>query len=441
MAAAAHAVRKKKAKDKDRQAVGRAITAFEHSHGHVEDIMRGVKIDEEGRVLLSAVRPALDEAYGRATSDEELADATRSLHHTSDDGKISAAELEAVVRSAVLGDVVHLAAGRWRKWSHAVAPAEAPVDGDSKEESYAPGTCGDVAAADAVAPPHEHEPPSLRDALRVWYDSERAQFFVAALILGNFLANALEAQLVTRASDGGDLNDSFHAVETFFMAIFIVELGVNLSAHAGRGFWRSSWNVFDVVVVAGSIVVAAAGPTAPPGLNELRLLRAFRVFRLFKRISSMRKILFALAESVQGVTIAFVILLLFHMLYAIVGVGLFRNFGTAQHVEDLGFEVEDIGQFYFGTFGAAMFTLFSVRVGPHNQPEPEGRKGGSAVKACVFSFSTSCMLFSRSRSHSHTHIRALPRSFADSPSLSFPLSLSLSLPFSRPLPLSCSLAV
>ena len=78
--------------------------------------------------------------------------------------------------------------------------------------------------------------------------------------------------------------------------------------------------MFDFVVVVVSVITWFAGHDAPPGLKELRLLRAFRIFRLFKRIESLRKILRALQESIPGVINAFLILLLVHMLYAILGV-------------------------------------------------------------------------------------------------------------------------
>ena len=47
----------------------------------------------------------------------------------------------------------------------------------------------------------------------------------------------------------------------------------------------------------------------------LKIFRAFRVFRLFKRIKSLNKIIMALLNAIPSVMNAFVIMLIFIMIY------------------------------------------------------------------------------------------------------------------------------
>jgi voltage-gated sodium channel len=77
------------------------------------------------------------------------------------------------------------------------------------------------------------------------------------------------------------------------LAIFLVEIGIKLAAYRGR-FWRSGWNVFDVLVVAIALV-PGAGPWA-----VLRSLRVLRVLRLLTVIPSLRKVVAAFLHSIPG---------------------------------------------------------------------------------------------------------------------------------------------
>jgi hypothetical protein len=66
-------------------------------------------------------------------------------------------------------------------------------------------------------------------------------------------------------------------------------------------------------------------PQGIPGLKVVRILRAFRVLRLVRRFESLRQLLQALGGSVLPIINAFVVLLLATSIFAILGVGLFRE--------------------------------------------------------------------------------------------------------------------
>jgi hypothetical protein len=114
----------------------------------------------------------------------------------------------------------------------------------------------------------------------------------------------------------------FQDFDRFFNIVFLIELLMNIYGSGGpfRRFWSSGWNVFDFfIVVIGVIFMTGAIPPDNP-LSNLKMLRAFRVFRLFKRIKSLNKIVVALLRSLPGVFNAFVIMVIFMMIYAILAV-------------------------------------------------------------------------------------------------------------------------
>jgi hypothetical protein len=112
-----------------------------------------------------------------------------------------------------------------------------------------------------------------------------------------------------------------------------------------------------------------------PPLDQLKLLRAFRVFRLFKRVQSLNKIIVALIRSIPGVANAFLVMLIFFCIYAILAVELFRDFGKDGYYvtyNEVGNRTEisaetprglNTGLEYYGTFMRALFTLFQVMTG------------------------------------------------------------------------------
>ncbi len=134
----------------------------------------------------------------------------------------------------------------------------------------------------------------------------------------------------------GDLLGTLNDV---FLGVFVVELAIRLTAHWPRPgqFFRSGWNVFDFVVVAGSFL---------PGLREnatlLRLLRLGRVARIVRFLPDLRVIISAVARSVPGVSSLAVATLLLVYLYGMVGWLIF----------------DDHDPEHFGNVGQAMITMF-----------------------------------------------------------------------------------
>jgi len=202
--------------------------------------------------------------------------------------------------------------------------------------------------------------------VREVYDSSAAQGLVALLICSNFVINAAQAEV--QPAEGSYEEEVFGYLDTAFTAAFGFELACNLFSHWFWTFFRDGWSVFDLIVVAVSLV--SIGVEEVPGLSILRLLRAFRVLRLFGKLASIRRIINALGSAVVPVCNAFLIMFLVTAIYAIMGNSLFG----------------DLDDLYFGTFSRALFTMFQVTTGDQWSDLARGLFQGQPLswRVCVY---------------------------------------------------------
>lgn len=193
------------------------------------------------------------------------------------------------------------------------------------------------------------------------------QLAVAALIIANFFTNITQVQIDPFL----DLHKSiWSGFEMFYSLVFALELGLNMYSSWFWNFWRSSWNVFDFVVVSIGLIDFLPIESMPDSLNKVRLLRAFRVFRLFKRWKSLRDIIQSLIGALPLVLNSFVILWLFMAMYALFAVELYKDAG--REGGDAMAPCRDdfmtsrnmcLGDEYFGTFLRSLYSLFQVLIG------------------------------------------------------------------------------
>lgn len=160
-----------------------------------------------------------------------------------------------------------------------------------------------------------------------------------AAIVGVILLNAVVLGMETYPSLAREHGATLHTVNDVCLAIFVVELGLRVAAHAGspRRFLRSGWNVFDLVVVLASFA---------PGLREnatlLRLVRLLRIVRVVRLLPDLRVLTLAVARSLPGVfSLALMTVTLIYV-YGMIGWLIFRDHDPER----------------FGSIGPAMLTMF-----------------------------------------------------------------------------------
>lgn len=159
------------------------------------------------------------------------------------------------------------------------------------------------------------------------YRNEKVEYFVAALIILNFIVNIWEKQ-VDPTGFGSDpaarkYAETWDAIGLTFNYLFLIELLVNMYAFWLYDFWADPWNIFDFLVVSIGVIDMTGIDLGP--FKLLRLMRAFRVMRLFKRVKSLNKIVVSLGKAVPGMANAMIIQIIFMSIFAMVGVEFFSN--------------------------------------------------------------------------------------------------------------------
>ena len=172
-----------------------------------------------------------------------------------------------------------------------------------------------------------------RLAVARWVESRVVQAFIIAVILLNAAVMGMETSAAAMARWSGVLL----LIDKLCLGVFIVELGVKFYAYRGQ-FWRSGWNVFDLLVVAVALMPGAGV------WSVLRSLRVLRVLRLLTVIPSLRKVVAAFLHSIPGLAGVCAVMAIF---FYTAGVLATRLFGET-HPE------------WFGSLGKSLYSLFQI---------------------------------------------------------------------------------
>ena len=150
--------------------------------------------------------------------------------------------------------------------------------------------------------------------VRKLVQSHGFDMFIMLLII----ADAIVLGLLSSPVVAVHLEQELFVLDRLFMGIFIVEMILKLYA-LGRGFFKSGWNVFDLVIVAVSSVPFASS------FIVLRTLRLFRLFKFVHRWPMLATIIdtfLALVPLIVGWGAVFAIL---YYAFAIIAVNLYCN--------------------------------------------------------------------------------------------------------------------
>uniref|UniRef100_A0A8C3RVL8 Cation channel sperm associated 2 n=1 Tax=Chelydra serpentina TaxID=8475 RepID=A0A8C3RVL8_CHESE len=128
--------------------------------------------------------------------------------------------------------------------------------------------------------------------------------------------------------------------------IFIMEIVLNWIV-SFRGFWKSSWNVFDFSI---TLVVRDPGESTGEG----KIVRAFRILRtlkLFSKFRQVRVIILAIAKTLKAMTFILLLLLVFFYVFAVSGIFFFESYSRSDRT-DLEYSM------YFRDLPNTLVTLF-----------------------------------------------------------------------------------
>ena len=169
-----------------------------------------------------------------------------------------------------------------------------------------------------------------QERVRQIYQSTHVQLTIACVIVVAFIVNICEREIDPYPMPYKQYPKTWATLDDIFNTMFLLELLFNLYGTWFCDFWRSGWNIFDLLVVVVGICTITRADLGV--FNDLKMLRAFRVFRLFKRVKSLNSIIVNLIQSIPGVLSAFSLTLIVMSVYAILAVEWFRD--LAWHDEE-----------------------------------------------------------------------------------------------------------
>lgn len=178
---------------------------------------------------------------------------------------------------------------------------------------------------------------SLQDRVTHLVEDGRTTVFITVLILINAVTLGLETDAEIMASYGPLLMVADRSI----LLIFTLEIALKLYAYR-LAFFRSGWNLFDLVIV-GIAWVPASG-----NLSVMRALRVLRILRLISVVPQLRRVISAIGYSIPGMVSVVGVLGLIFYVSAVLATKLFGTHPDPNMQE------------WFGSISASAYTLFQV---------------------------------------------------------------------------------
>lgn len=136
------------------------------------------------------------------------------------------------------------------------------------------------------------------------------------------------------------IEKSLLALDLGITVFFTIEIVIRFLASDGpKKFFSNGWNIFDTLIVIGSLI-----PAGGAGVLIARLLRIFRVLRLVSMTPELRMLVNALFKAIPRMGYIALLMFVIFYIYGAIGSMLFA------HIND----------FLWGDVSVAMLTLFRI---------------------------------------------------------------------------------
>ncbi|KAG8450975.1 hypothetical protein GDO86_003308 [Hymenochirus boettgeri] len=202
---------------------------------------------------------------------------------------------------------------------------------------------------------------------KVWYlvTSSYFEYLMFALIMLNTIS--LGMQHYAQTAEFSHLSDILNVA---FTGIFTVEMLLKLAAFKAKGYFGDPWNVFDFLIVIGSIIdvilseIDTPAPSTVPGSEDssrisITFFRLFRVLRLVKLLSrgeGVRTLLWTFIKSFQALPYVALLIVMLFFIYAVIGMQVFGKIALVD-----GTQINRNNNFQ--TFPQAVLVLFRCATG------------------------------------------------------------------------------
>uniref|UniRef100_A0A8D3E8J1 Voltage-dependent L-type calcium channel subunit alpha n=1 Tax=Scophthalmus maximus TaxID=52904 RepID=A0A8D3E8J1_SCOMX len=169
---------------------------------------------------------------------------------------------------------------------------------------------------------------------QVWYIVTSCYFEYLMFLLIMLNTMCLGMQHCNQSDHVTHLSDMLNVI---FTVLFTVEMILKLMAFKAKGYFGDPWNVFDFVIVIGSVVDVmlseidvstipsshAPGATNDVSITFFRLFRVMRLVKLLNRSEGIRNLLWTFIKSLQALPYVALLILMLFFIYAVVGMQIF----------------------------------------------------------------------------------------------------------------------
>uniref|UniRef100_A0A8C4GLP4 Voltage-dependent L-type calcium channel subunit alpha n=1 Tax=Dicentrarchus labrax TaxID=13489 RepID=A0A8C4GLP4_DICLA len=173
---------------------------------------------------------------------------------------------------------------------------------------------------------------------QVWYIVTSCYFEYLMFLLIMLNTMCLGMQHCNQSDHVTHLSDMLNVI---FTVLFTVEMILKLMAFKAKGYFGDPWNVFDFVIVIGSVVdvmlseidvtlASSGGLYCLHGCSNMsvsvtffRLFRVMRLVKLLNRSEGIRNLLWTFIKSLQALPYVALLILMLFFIYAVVGMQIF----------------------------------------------------------------------------------------------------------------------
>ncbi|XP_066490683.1 voltage-dependent L-type calcium channel subunit alpha-1C isoform X7 [Tiliqua scincoides] len=172
---------------------------------------------------------------------------------------------------------------------------------------------------------------------KVWYvvNSTYFEYLMFVLILLNTICLAMQ-----HYGQSCIFKEAMNILNMLFTGLFTVEMVLKLIAFKPKGYFSDPWNVFDFLIVIGSIIDVILSETNPAehtqcsssmnaeensriSITFFRLFRVMRLVKLLSRGEGIRTLLWTFIKSFQALPYVALLIVMLFFIYAVIGMQVF----------------------------------------------------------------------------------------------------------------------
>lgn len=180
-----------------------------------------------------------------------------------------------------------------------------------------------------------------REILAYQYKRDEVQGGISAFILLYFLIIVVQNEYENLIGE-----DDAKTIDLCFLVGFTSDLGWNMIAHVGVNFFNNAWNMFDLITVAGSLLLLALSGVITVDASLLTIIRSLRILKIFGKNKYVQQLIAMVGAAAGGCVAVAGLAILIMSIYGLMGKALFTEAPTYDE--------------HWGCYSRTIYTLFQA---------------------------------------------------------------------------------